>query len=59
MPLNDSQSAFGGVIAFNKTLSAETAKEIKKIFTEIIIAPNFSQTSKKNSSERKFNFNQI
>ncbi len=49
----DSRSAFGGVIAFNSTLSAETAKEIKKIFTEIIIAPNFSQTSKKILSEKE------
>jgi len=49
----DSRSAFGGVVAFNKALTGETAKELKKIFTEIIIAPNFSQTSKQILSEKK------
>ncbi len=35
----DTQSAFGGVLAFNRTLDGETAEEISKIFTEVIIAP--------------------
>ena len=36
----DSVSAFGGVLAFNQTLDGETAEEIAKIFTEVIIAPD-------------------
>jgi phosphoribosylaminoimidazolecarboxamide formyltransferase/IMP cyclohydrolase len=36
----DSVSAFGGVLAFNRTLDGETAEEIAKIFTEVIIAPD-------------------
>jgi phosphoribosylaminoimidazolecarboxamide formyltransferase/IMP cyclohydrolase len=36
----DSQSAFGGVLAFNRTLDGATAEEIAKIFTEVIIAPD-------------------
>jgi phosphoribosylaminoimidazolecarboxamide formyltransferase / IMP cyclohydrolase len=36
----DPQSAFGGVIAFNKRLDRATAEEIAKIFTEVIIAPD-------------------
>jgi phosphoribosylaminoimidazolecarboxamide formyltransferase/IMP cyclohydrolase len=35
----DPVSAFGGVLAFNRTLDRETAEEIAKIFTEVIIAP--------------------
>ncbi|MGY4300488.1 phosphoribosylaminoimidazolecarboxamide formyltransferase/IMP cyclohydrolase [Bradyrhizobium sp. i1.4.4] len=35
----DSTSAFGGIIAMNRALDAETAREITKIFTEVIIAP--------------------
>ncbi|OJU13921.1 MAG: bifunctional phosphoribosylaminoimidazolecarboxamide formyltransferase/IMP cyclohydrolase [Alphaproteobacteria bacterium 64-11] len=36
----DPTSAFGGIIAFNQTLDGETAEEIGKIFTEVIIAPD-------------------
>ena len=35
----DPVSAFGGIIALNRTLDAATAREIVKIFTEVIIAP--------------------
>jgi phosphoribosylaminoimidazolecarboxamide formyltransferase / IMP cyclohydrolase len=35
----DSVSAFGGIIAFNRAIDAEAAREIVKIFTEVIIAP--------------------
>src|SRR5581483_9024637 len=35
----DPVSAFGGVVALNRPLDAETANEIAKIFTEVIIAP--------------------
>jgi phosphoribosylaminoimidazolecarboxamide formyltransferase/IMP cyclohydrolase len=36
----DPVSAFGGVIALNRTLDARAAAEIVKIFTEVIIAPD-------------------
>jgi phosphoribosylaminoimidazolecarboxamide formyltransferase/IMP cyclohydrolase len=36
----DSVSAFGGIIALNRKLDGETAEEIGKIFTEVIIAPD-------------------
>lgn len=42
----DSVSAFGGIIAFNQTLDADTATEIVKIFTEVIIAPNATDDAK-------------
>ncbi len=35
----DSVSAFGGIVALNTLLDAETATEIVKVFTEVIIAP--------------------
>jgi len=38
----DSTSAFGGIVALNRTLDAEAAKAIVEIFTEVIIAPDAS-----------------
>ncbi len=35
----DPTSAFGGIVALNRTLDAEAAKAITEIFTEVIIAP--------------------
>ncbi len=35
----DATSAFGGVVALNRALDAETAEEIAAIFTEVVIAP--------------------
>ncbi len=35
----DPVSAFGGIIALNRTLDAATAAEITKLFSEVIIAP--------------------
>ena len=35
----DPVSAFGGIVAVNRTLDGETAAEIAKIFTEVVIAP--------------------
>jgi phosphoribosylaminoimidazolecarboxamide formyltransferase/IMP cyclohydrolase len=36
----DPVSAFGGIVALNRTLDAETAKVITEIFTEVIVAPD-------------------
>ncbi|RWN95962.1 bifunctional phosphoribosylaminoimidazolecarboxamide formyltransferase/IMP cyclohydrolase [Mesorhizobium sp.] len=38
----DPVSAFGGIVAMNRTLDAEAAEEIVKTFTEVIIAPGAS-----------------
>ena len=35
----DTTSAFGGIVAFNRPLDAETARAVVEIFTEVIIAP--------------------
>lgn len=39
----DPVSAFGGIVAMNRTLDAEAAEEIVKTFTEVIIAPAASE----------------
>jgi len=50
----DPISAFGGVLAFNRELDADTASEVAKLFVEAIAAPAFSSealailTAKKN-----------
>jgi len=36
----DRTSAFGGIVALNQTLDAETAEAICEIFTEVVIAPD-------------------
>ncbi len=36
----DPQSAFGGIVAVNRTLDAEAAERIAAIFTEVIVAPD-------------------
>ena len=37
----DPVSAFGGVIAVNRPVTAELAKQLDGIFTEVIVAPSF------------------
>jgi phosphoribosylaminoimidazolecarboxamide formyltransferase/IMP cyclohydrolase len=39
----DTISAFGGVLATNKTIDLEAAEEINKLFFEILIAPSFDE----------------
>ncbi len=38
----DSTSAFGGIFVCNSTVDLETAKEINKLFYEVLIAPDFA-----------------
>lgn len=39
----DTVSPFGGIVVVNRNLNIETASEIDKIFTEIIIAPEYDK----------------
>jgi phosphoribosylaminoimidazolecarboxamide formyltransferase / IMP cyclohydrolase len=39
----DSASAFGGILGFNRTVTAETAQEIVKNFVEAVVAPGFDE----------------
>lgn len=38
----DPVSAFGGIVAFNQTVDADAANAVNEIFTEVVIAPDFS-----------------
>ncbi|MEZ5757725.1 MAG: bifunctional phosphoribosylaminoimidazolecarboxamide formyltransferase/IMP cyclohydrolase [Emcibacteraceae bacterium] len=49
----DQTSAFGGIIALNGKLDAETAREISKIFTEVVIATDADEDAVKIMAEKK------
>lgn len=58
----DTVSPYGGILIFNKKLDFKTSEEVDKLFTEIILAPDFDDKSlellkkKKNRRLVKFNF---
>ena len=37
----DPVSAFGGIVAFNRKVETHAAREVTKIFTEVVIAPDY------------------
>ena len=41
----DPVSAFGGIVAFNRSVDADAAQELVKIFTEVIIAPEYDASA--------------
>jgi len=49
----DPVSAFGGIVALNRTLDAEAAEEIAKIFTEVIIAPDATEEAQAIIAQKK------
>lgn len=49
----DPVSAFGGIIALNRTLDGPTAAEIVKIFSEVIIAPEISTEARAILADKK------
>ena len=49
----DPVSAFGGIVALNRKLDADAAREIVKIFTEVIVAPDASDEAKAILAEKK------
>ncbi len=49
----DPVSAFGGVIICNGEVDGETAKEINKLFFEVLIAPSFSKEALDFLTEKK------
>ncbi|MBI3951888.1 MAG: bifunctional phosphoribosylaminoimidazolecarboxamide formyltransferase/IMP cyclohydrolase [Acidobacteria bacterium] len=49
----DPVSAFGGIIAFNRTVNGETAGEIGKVFVEAIIAPDYDEAARQVFSSKK------
>lgn len=49
----DTMSPFGGIVVVNKELDLETAQKIDEIFTEIIIAPSYSEKALKLLKQKK------
>ncbi|MGE3064289.1 MAG: bifunctional phosphoribosylaminoimidazolecarboxamide formyltransferase/IMP cyclohydrolase [Hyphomicrobiaceae bacterium] len=49
----DPTSAFGGIIALNREIDAETAEEMTRIFTEVVIAPAASDEAKRIFAAKK------
>jgi len=49
----DRTSAFGGIVALNQPLDAETATSITEIFTEVVIAPGASDEARAIFSAKK------
>ena len=51
--LCDPVSAFGGIVALNREIDAETAAEIVKMFTEVIVAPAASEAARQIIAAKK------
>ena len=49
----DPVSAFGGIVALNRPLDAATAREIAKLFVEVIIAPGAEEEARAVLAEKK------
>ncbi|TWP23248.1 bifunctional phosphoribosylaminoimidazolecarboxamide formyltransferase/IMP cyclohydrolase [Apibacter muscae] len=49
----DPVSIFGGIVAFNREVDAETAEAILPLFLEIVIAPSFTEDALKIFSNKK------
>ncbi|GAF37363.1 bifunctional phosphoribosylaminoimidazolecarboxamide formyltransferase/IMP cyclohydrolase [Lentilactobacillus farraginis] len=50
---SDPMSIFGGIVAVNREVDAETAEKMHKIFLEIVIAPSFSDEAFKILAKKK------
>ncbi len=49
----DDVSAFGGIVALNRSLDLETAQRLGEIFFEVVIAPGFTPESLKHLKRKK------
>ncbi|MGR3823343.1 MAG: bifunctional phosphoribosylaminoimidazolecarboxamide formyltransferase/IMP cyclohydrolase [Salipiger marinus] len=49
----DRTSAFGGIVALNQVLDAETARAITEIFTEVVIAPGADDAAREIFAAKK------
>jgi phosphoribosylaminoimidazolecarboxamide formyltransferase/IMP cyclohydrolase len=49
----DTESPFGGIIIFNRNLDFKTSQEVDKLFTEIILAPEFDKDAFELLSKKK------
>jgi phosphoribosylaminoimidazolecarboxamide formyltransferase/IMP cyclohydrolase len=49
----DPVSAFGGVLAFNRTVDGDTAAEVAKLFVECILAPGYDSAAREALAGKK------
>jgi phosphoribosylaminoimidazolecarboxamide formyltransferase/IMP cyclohydrolase len=49
----DPMSAYGGVIATNRTVTVEMAKQVAPVFTEVVIAPGYDDAALKILGKKK------
>ena len=49
----DPVSAFGGVIATNRPVTAEMAEQVAEVFTEVIVAPSYDERALDRLTEKK------
>lgn len=49
----DTMSPFGGIVVVNRELDLETAEKINEIFTEIIVAPSYSDEARELLQQKK------
>jgi len=50
---SDPVSAFGGIVAFNDAVDAETAKKLTEMFLEVVVAPKYEEEALKILSKKK------
>jgi phosphoribosylaminoimidazolecarboxamide formyltransferase / IMP cyclohydrolase len=50
---SDPTSAFGGIVAFNRPIDAQTAEAVTEIFTEVVIAPGADEAARAVFSRKK------
>jgi len=50
---SDPESAFGGIVAFNDTVTPKLAKELTSMFLEVVVAPEYEEEALKLLSARK------
>ncbi len=49
----DTESAFGGIIAFNRALDGATAEKVAELFAEVVIAPEIDAAAKQVFAAKK------
>lgn len=49
---SDPLSAFGGIVALNRPVDGNLAAEISKVFTEVLIAPEFASEAREKFAEK-------
>ena len=50
---SDTVSAFGGIVAFNGRCDAAAAEEMREVFTEVVVAPSFTDEALDSFSSRQ------